>query len=104
VTDDLLNEATRLADEFDEGADFDAGRVLRALVERVQQAEADARKARQLVADKGFVAVKAEVERDWARGKLDRVRRLIPTENPELIEAGYGVDSADVLAILDGKE
>ncbi len=44
---------------------------------------------------------RVEHERDEARGKLDKVRRLIPTENPELIEAGYGIDSRDVLAILD---
>ena len=38
-----------------------------------------------------------------ARAKLDKVRALIPAENPELIEAGYGIDSGDVLAILDDR-
>jgi len=34
---------------------------------------------------------------------LRRVRALIPTENPELIEAGYGIDSRDLLDALELK-
>lgn len=40
-------------------------------------------------------AVRAEVA-------TERVRALIPTENPELIEAGYPVSACDLLAALDG--
>lgn len=36
------------------------------------------------------------------RAKVAAVRALIPTENPELIEAGYTVLASDVLAVLDG--
>jgi hypothetical protein len=101
MSDDLLDEATRLADDY---RNLDEGRVLLDLIERVQQAEAARDSWHQAAllttADLGRV----EHERDAARAQLDKVRRLIPTENPELIEAGYGIDSRDVLAILDDKE
>ena len=32
---------------------------------------------------------------------LRRVRALIPTANPELLEAGYGIDSRDLLDALE---
>lgn len=72
---------------------------------RVQQAEADLEAARAgtLAEEEHMLRRDAERAEAVARSKLDKVRRLIPTENPELIEAGYGIDSADVLAILDGK-
>lgn len=130
VADDLLDEATRLVGLIEQRGGVrgslkgEAGIALRALVERVQQAESALRVARVGEA-LGEVAVRERdslrfeldgarsvarkdnehliAERDAARGKLDKVRRLIPTENPELIESGYGIDSGDILAILDGK-
>lgn len=118
MTDDLLDEATRLADDYRFAK---TGRILRDLIERVQQAEAlkndyaqqyedavDARvsamnerddKAR----DGRLRLAAAERERDAARGKLDKVRALIQTSDPDEAEAMYGLIARDVLAILDGK-
>ena len=110
---DLLDEATRLAGVAPPGSAAEhilaTPRVLRALVEWVRAAEAERQewanlwqKASMSVLTLQDDAKTLTRERDAARGKLDKARRLIPTENPELIESGYGIDSADVLAILDG--
>ena len=116
VGDDLLDEATRLAAEFNRQFPITAN-TLRALVERVQQAEQEAE------TQAGIAAIH-KAERDEARGKLDAVRDEVATVRAAL---GYRVtlrrmhphetveDSlreqdaedvkrlSDVLAILDGK-
>ena len=110
MTDDLLDEATRLAD-----SDWPpAARtipVLRALVERVQQAEADLNEriiANQVIArrEAGVIA-----ERDAARGKLDKVRVHVGVAlsgDDKTMAAGvrlvqHHTALREVLAILDRK-
>ena len=121
-TDDLLDEATRLAAEFNRQFPITAA-TLRALVERVQQVESDLRVARVGEA-LGEVAVRerdqwhqaaltatagesrAERERDEARGKLDAVHALAEDTSESVNnDWGWGYDAAmeRVLAILDGK-
>lgn len=77
---------------------WDEGRVLRDLIESVQQAEREAE------TQAGIAAIRT-AERDAARGKLDKVRdwahHLRTTRQRGDIE--YNAAS-DVLAILDGKE
>src|SRR5690606_2967266 len=81
MTDDLLDEATRLAGVAPPGSAAEhilaTPRVLRALVERVRQAEA----ARQEWADRwqkaSMSVLRLTDERDAARGKLDKVRALV---------------------------
>lgn len=91
-TDDLLDEATRLAGDY---RNLDEGRVLRALVERVRAAERRAN-------FEAMRAVSESIERDAARGKLDKVRdwahHIRTTRQRGDIE--YNAAS-DVLAILD---
>jgi hypothetical protein len=88
MTDDLLDEATRLAAEFNRQFPITAA-TLRALVERVQEAEA----ARQEWADlwqKASMSVltlqdDAETltrERDEARAKLDEWLKVLPAITP----------------------
>lgn len=111
MTDDLLDEATRLADVAPVGSAAEqilaTPRVLRALVQRVQQAEAARDSWHQAAllttADLGRV----ERERDAARGKLDKVRALAESMQRAKVGGGFlsgSLNTADVLAILDGKE
>ena len=80
MSDDLLDEATRLADRHTAGyRETGTSRIVRALVERVQQAEA---------------------ERDAARGKLDKVREYV-RQHDETAEMGREQWGADVLATLE---
>lgn len=100
-TDDLLNEATRLADD----SDHITADALRALVERVRAAEAEADKFRTLWDRHGKNDLIAE--RDSARAKLDTVRAL--AESMERPKVGGGtlsgsLNTADVLDILDGQD
>ncbi|MDF2915973.1 MAG: hypothetical protein K0S70_190 [Microbacterium sp.] len=105
MTDDLLDEATRLASTAPPGSAAEhilkTPRVLRALVERVQQAERRAN-------FEAMRAVSESIERDAARGKLDKVRRGILDEIAKFehgdSEEGWPVHNLrNVLAILDGK-
>lgn len=117
MSDDLLDEATRLANE---GA-YDTADTLRALVERVQQAEADADGYKTGEGLANGVAerwarrcMKAREERDEARAKLDKVRALavqwseeagdyvppLPADEPYNLMVNH---SRGVLAILDGE-
>lgn len=118
VGDDLLDRALELADDY---RNLDEGRVLRALVERVKQAEAKRDSLRFELDGARAVARKDNehliAERDVARGKLDKVRELADWL-VNLADAEYGspgwvdrstvtlneiTDKArDVLAILDG--
>lgn len=118
-TDDLLDEATRLADVAPVGSAAErilaTPRVLRALVERVRDAENEADTQAGIAAIRtaerdslrfeldGARAVARKdnehliAERDEARGKLDKVRQW--SEN----NLG-GAQNAALLAIIDGKE
>jgi hypothetical protein len=107
MTDDLLDEATRLADRLHD-VDPPEVRVLRALVERVQGAEAARDSWHQAAllttADLGRV----ERERDEARAKLDTVRQGLVDEIAKFehgdSEEGWPVHNLrNVLAIIDGK-
>lgn len=108
-TDDLLDEATRLADVAPVGSAAErilvTPRVLRALVERVRQAEAEQDSWHQAAllttADLGRV----ERERDEARGKIDKVRERVKFHlSGQRNGSGISFILDDVLAILDGKE
>jgi len=94
-TDPLLDEATRLADVAPPGSAAEhilaTPRVLRALVERVQEAEA----ARQEWADR------------WAKASMSVLSLLddVETLTRERDEARANIDKVrEVLAILDDKE
>ncbi|WP_353707621.1 hypothetical protein ABRQ22_17320 [Cellulosimicrobium sp. ES-005] len=111
MTDDLLDEATRLADN---SPGVGVGPLLRALVERVQQAEAEARHLRSIatreVAAHETQVARLAAERDVARGKLDKVREAVTAEldcllhdDDDPVQCGWKRTVRDVLAILDGK-
>ena len=99
MTDPLLDEAMRLADTGErEGMVVAPTRVLRALVERVQAAERRAN-------FEAMRTVSESIERDEARGKLDKVRALAEDTSESVNnDWGWGYDAAmeSVLAILDG--
>ena len=108
VSDPLLDEATRLADfllahETWETAHLAStdGETVRALVERVQQAERRAN-------FEEMRAASESIERDAARGKLDKVRTRITSERAraecDCEPDGYIDWLDDTIAILDGKE
>ncbi|MBN0040212.1 hypothetical protein JN535_08535 [Cellulosimicrobium cellulans] len=125
MTDDLLDEATRLADHLGT-AD---GELVRALVERVREAENNTETLEGIVeirtaerdeykTGEGLAngvaerwarrCMEARAERDAARGKLDKVRALVT--NPPVFGDlapvrwyGFADMQRDVLAILDGK-
>lgn len=103
MTDDLLDEATRLADGKPQVRDD--VRILRALIERVQQAEAERQEWADLWQQASMSVLRLTDERDAARGKLDKVRdwahHIRTTRQRGDIE--YNAAS-DVLAILDDKE
>ncbi len=132
ATDDLLDEATRLADN---SPGVGVGPLLRALVERVQQAEAEAISLRSIVSHETQMREDAEARasqnmeyvRAWreraeraetfadgrlneARGKLDKVREVCDQANEGMPLVTFGghvqshrINVDDVLAILDGK-
>lgn len=110
---DLLDEATRLADYLDTHPELVVGdddrRIVRALTERVQQAEADA-DGESNQADYYWVGEleRVERERDAARGKLDKVRDICDQANEGMPLVTFGghvqshrINVDDVLAILD---
>lgn len=109
MSDDLLDEATRLAANRNVfSPDDPAVRLLRALVERVQQAET-ANVALERLADRAATFSRANAaERDRVRAKLEKVRTRIANERARA-EKNYEPDGYidwldDTLAILDGKE
>jgi uncharacterized protein Yka (UPF0111/DUF47 family) len=82
VTDDAVEAATRLLSGDMAYTEENIDRTLRALVERVQEAEA---------------------ERDAARGKLDKVRERVKFHlSGQRNGSGISFILDDVLAILDG--
>ena len=91
MSDPLLDEATRLADNSP--GHPHAAALLRALVERVQAAEQEAE------TQAGIAAIRT-AERDEARGKLDKVRAAASRYLNECDQSE--VLASDVLAILDG--
>lgn len=98
MTDDLLDEATRLADRLHD-VDPPEVRVLRALVERVRAAEEG-------LGDMTFnrdvfrrAMNQALAERDEARGKLDAVRAWLDDVHDDGTEWR---DLRRLRAILDG--
>lgn len=99
---DLLDEATRLADRmepkwpYDDDTRSDADTV-RALVERVQQAEAGREQYSQLWQKASMSVLRLTDERDEARGKLDKVRALADEAPNNLLD-----ELRTLLAILDG--
>lgn len=111
MTDDLLDEATRLADA--EYVSADAADMIRVLVERVRAAEAErdtcysdecgepcqswqAMKRAELAEHKRQAETTGQ-RLGEARGKLDKVR--------EAVQSGAIVAESDLLlAILDGKD
>ena len=97
MTDDLLDEATRLAGVFS-GTSMD--RTLRALVERVREAEAERQEWADLWQKASMSVLRLTDERDAARGKLDKVRAAASRYLNECDQSE--VLASDVLAILDG--
>ncbi len=102
-TDDLLDEATRLARA--EYVSVDVSDCLRALVERVRDAEAERQEWADLWQQASMSVLRLTDERDAARGKLDKVRdwahHIRTTRQRGDIE--YNAAS-EVLAILDDKD
>lgn len=123
MTDDLLDEATRLAERLPVLMGGSIAETLRALVERVQQAEAerqewadlwkrasmgvltlqDEAKALTRERDSWHQAAltatagesRAERERDEARGKLDKVRQVAEDTSESVSnDWGWGYDAA----------
>ena len=114
MTDDLLDEATRLAGVAPPGSAAEhilaTPRVLRALVERVQEAEAARDSWHQAALLTAADLGRVEHERDAARGKLDKVRALV-TNPPAFTNREHGLSiyghadlRDDLLAILDENE
>ena len=105
VTDDAVEAATRLLSGDMPYTEENIDRTLRALVERVQQAEADESEQ----SDEADYWVgqleRAEAERDAARGKLDTVRERVKFHRSgQRNGSGISFILDDVLAILDDKE
>lgn len=105
MTDDLLGQATRLADN---SPDVGVGPLLRALVERVRDAEQGRDETFKLWQRASMSVLRLTDERDEARGKLDAVREIVT--NPPVFgdiapARWYGQSDMqrDVLAILDGR-
>lgn len=99
MTDDLLDEATRLADATVRTGYLGAGgpSIIRALVARVRTAEED---YHEIVPRFG----QAVIERNEARAKLDAARALAEDTSESVNnDWGWGYDAAmeRVLAILD---
>lgn len=96
---DLLDEATRLALKHDAAYyATNTSRILRALVERVQQAEAERQEWADLWQQASMSVLRLTDERDAARGKLDKVRALADEAPDNLLD-----ELRTLLAILDGK-
>lgn len=126
MSDDLLDEATRLAGDYaDHHHDYGMARVLNELIERVRDAENEAdtqvgiaairtaeRDSLRFELDGARMVARKNneyliAERDEARAKLDKVRDLAhrPFEFVRVNGSGEPViRTRDVLAILDGKE
>ena len=103
MSDTLLDEATRLAGVFS-GTSMD--RTLRALVERVREAEAERQEWADLwqKASMGVLSLQGDAEtltreRDAARGKLDKVRAWLDDVYDDGTEWR---DLRRLRAILDG--
>ena len=106
MSDPLLDEATRLAAEFNRQFPITAA-TLRALVERVREAEAERQEWANLwqKASMSVLTLQGDAktltrERDAARGKLDKVRAAASRYLNECDQSE--VLASDVLAILDG--
>ena len=97
MSDTLLDEATRLADNSPSHPH--AAALLRALVERVRAAEAGEREAREHMASNGYLALRMEAQRDEARAKLDVVRAWLDDVYDDGTEWR---DLRRLRAILDG--
>ncbi|MGW9541957.1 hypothetical protein ACWHA6_36340 [Streptomyces anthocyanicus] len=128
MTDDLLDEATRLAGDYaDYHHDYGMARVLNELIQRVQQAEADVAEYAPILDRQGELLTGAAnaLRGDppplttWshhdlpelaaeARGKLDKVRDICDQANEGMPLVTFGghvqshrINVDDVLAILD---
>jgi hypothetical protein len=102
MTDDLLDEATRLADSEWPPAALTTP-VLRALVERVRAAEAERQEWADLWQKAAMSVLRLTDERDAARGKLDTVRERVKFHlSGQRNGSGISFILDDVLAILDG--
>jgi hypothetical protein len=103
MTDDLLDEATRLADSEWPPAALTIP-VLRALVERVRAAEDRLDSATDAYDGWRNKALDLRSDLDEARGKLDKVRALAESMQRAKVGGGFlsgSINTADVLDILD---
>ena len=82
---------------------------MRALVERVRQAEAERQEWANLWQQASMGVLRLTDERDEARGKLDKVREAVTAElecllhdDDDPVQCGWKRTVRDVLAILDG--
>ena len=113
MSDDLLDEATRLADRHTAGyRETETSRIVRALVERVQQAEAERDDLALLVSEhrdalgrKHAYQQSVEAKLDAAQAKLYKLRERVKFHlSGQRNGSGISFILDDVLAILDDKE